>query len=77
VSTTVSQPLTVAGIGHEVRVCSLQGGHCQRQRLRELGLCEGRTLRVVTNSDPLICQVGDGRFGLCRRLARSIWVEPV
>jgi Fe2+ transport system protein FeoA len=49
----------------------------QAQRLRELGLLEGRTLRIVTNSDPLICQVGECRLGVCRRLARCVLVEPV
>lgn len=40
-------------------------------------MLEGRTLRVVSNSDPLICQVGECRFGVCRRLARAVLVEPL
>lgn len=68
-------PLSTARAGEHVRVCAVQGHDGHARRLRELGVLEGRTLRIVTNSDPLICQVGDCRFGLCRRLARCILVE--
>ncbi len=60
------------------RICRVRTGKfCQDQRLRELGLLEGRTVRVVSSRDPMICQVGDGRFGLCRRLAQCVLVEPL
>lgn len=70
-------PLSIARVGDHVRVCAVHGQDGQAQRLRELGLLEGRTLRVVSNSDPLICEVGDSRFGLVRRLARCIIVESI
>jgi len=69
--------MTVAQAGQEVRVHSVRADEQQTQRLRELGILEGRTVRVITNQDPLICQVGACRFGVCRRLARFILVEPV
>lgn len=69
-------PLTVAHVGVDVRIHAVRAQNCQKQRLRELGILEGRTLRVVCTGDPLICQIGDGRFGLCRRLARCVYVEP-
>lgn len=71
-------PMSAVGAGDEVRVCSFRNGDLtQTQRLRELGVLEGRTLRIVTNHDPLICQVGECRFGVCRRLARCVMVERV
>lgn len=70
-------PMTVALAGQEVRIHSVRTDEQQAQRLRELGILEGRTIRVIANHDPLICQIGECRFGVCRRLARSILVEPV
>lgn len=70
-------PMTVSRAGEEVRVCSVRTDEQQRRRLRELGVLEGRTVKIITNHDPLICQVGECRFGVCRRLARCILVEPV
>ncbi len=74
---TCRVPLASAGAGTHVRVCSVTGRDGHAQRLRELGVLEGKTLRVVTNSDPLICQVGECRLGVCHRLARCIIVEPL
>ncbi len=71
-------PMSTVRAGDEVRICAVRSpDESQTQRLRELGVLEGRTLRVVTNNDPLICQVGECRFGVCRRLARSVMVETV
>ncbi len=69
--------LAAVGPGKRVRVRAVRAGGNQTRRLRELGVLEGKTLQIVTKGDPLICQVGDGRFGLCRRLARCVFVEPV
>jgi Fe2+ transport system protein FeoA len=63
--------------GEEVRIHSVRTDELQAQRLRELGILEGRTIKVITSNDPLICQVGECRFGVCRRLARCIFVEAV
>jgi len=72
------QSLAFAEIGQDFRIRAVQAyDGCHAQRLRELGLLEGRTVRRVTNRDPLICQVGDCRFGLCRRLAQGVLVEPI
>lgn len=70
-------PLAAVEPGSRVRVCAVTGRDGQAQRLRELGLLEGKTIRVVTNTDPLICQVGECRFGMCHRLARCVIVEPL
>jgi Fe2+ transport system protein FeoA len=69
--------LSLIRAGQRVRIHSLDDRESQAQRLRELGMLEGRTLRVVSNSDPLICQVGECRLGVCRRLAHCVLVEPL
>ncbi|GMU20294.1 MAG: hypothetical protein AMXMBFR13_03910 [Phycisphaerae bacterium] len=68
-------PMAIGRAGDEVRIHAVRADQGQTQRLRELGVLEGRTLRIITNSDPLICEVGNCRFGVCRRLARCILVE--
>lgn len=70
-------PLAIALPGEHVRVHAVRGSDGEAQRLRELGMCEGRTVRVVCAADPMICQVGECRFGLCRKMARRILVERV
>jgi Fe2+ transport system protein FeoA len=67
--------LATVAPGQKVRINSLLGRGEQTHRLRELGVLEGRTVRVIDNHDPLICQVGNCRFGLCHRLARCVLVE--
>ena len=46
-------------------------------RLRELGFCEERQIRLLSRSNNLICQVCNARFGLSAEVAESILVEPV
>lgn len=76
-SPTFRVSLAAAEAGCEVKVCVVGGRDGHAQRLRELGLLEGKTIRIVSNRDPLICQVGECRLGVCRRLAQAILVEPV
>lgn len=61
----------------EVCVQAIRGDTAQGQRLRELGLLEGRNVRMMSPGDPMICKVGECRLGLCRRLARCVLVEPL
>lgn len=71
-------PLAYASAGRDFCIRSIRLADARRtQRLRELGLIEGRTVRPLTNCDPMICQIGDCRLGLCRSMACSILVEPL
>jgi len=67
--------LSSVAAGSVVTVRRLDDQDCSLSRLRELGIDQGRRLRIVRHGDPLICQVGECRFGLCRRLARCIYVD--
>jgi len=72
------QTLASAKTGQEFLIRAIRASDaCHCRRLRELGLLEGRVVRVLANRDPLICQVGQCRLGLCRRLASGVLVEPV
>ena len=70
-----AQPLSLARPGEQVRIRAVRGENNTARRLRELGVLEGRTLRVVSNNHSMICQVGECRFGVCRQLARCVLVE--
>lgn len=65
--------------GQMVRITSVAACAGLACRIREMGLLEGRAVRVVSAGNPLICQVGHCRLGLCRRLANAIQVqaEPI
>ncbi len=71
--------LTLAGAkaGQFMRVRHIGADNGHAQRLRELGMYEGQTVQVLLVGNPLICRIGDGRFGICHRLARHILVEPI
>ncbi len=45
-------------------------------RLKRLGICEGRTLTLVTAGDPMILEVVGARIGISRQLAGHVVVEP-
>ncbi len=63
-------------VGRQLYIRAIQADPDAAQRLRELGIREGKTIKLITRNDPLICQVGCCRFGLCHRLARCILVDP-
>jgi len=67
-------PLSTTNSGDLVQICSLDKNE-QSHRLRELGIIEGKSLKVIQNSDKIICQVGECKFGICKKLARCILVE--
>ena len=41
-------------------------------RLKQFGICEGRSIRVVTTGNPMILVVQNSRVGLSRAFASSI-----
>ena len=53
-----------------VRHISVDDEHTAR--LKQFGICEGRTIRVVTTGNPMILVVQNTRVGLSRAFAASI-----
>jgi len=45
-------------------------------RLKSMGVCAGRRIRLVKAGDPLILSVLGARLGLSARLARGVFVVP-
>lgn len=45
------------------------------QRLKSLGLCVGRQIKVVKTGDPLIVKIFGSCIGLSASLARCVWLE--
>lgn len=75
-ATRFERPMTDVEAGASVVITRFGDLRGESLRVREMGLFEGRSLRVVHCSDPLICQVDQARVGLARRIACEIFVEP-
>jgi ferrous iron transport protein A len=73
-------PLSMVTPGESVRLVSIRGGRRARQRLADLGLTPGTTLRVVQANawGPLIVAFkDDARLALGRGMAHKIEVMPL
>lgn len=73
-------PLTMVSPNEDVKLVAIHGGQRIRQRLADLGLTPGTTLRVVQADSwgPLIVALkDDARLALGRGMAHKIEVEPL
>jgi ferrous iron transport protein A len=73
-------PLSMVSPGEDVKLVAIYGGRRIRQRLADLGLTPGTTLRVVQADfhGPLIVAFkDDARLALGRGMAHKIMVEPL
>ena len=71
--------LNMAAPNQDVRVVAINGGLKMKQRLADLGLNQGVTIRVLNDSGhgALILAVKDSRLAIGRGMAHKILVEPV
>ena len=71
--------LNMAAPNQDVRVVAINGGLKMKQRLADLGLNQGATIRVLNDSGhgALILAVKDSRLAIWRGMAHKILVEPV
>jgi len=70
-------PLSLVKAGTTVSVKHLTAAPEIRDRLRELGLCEERHVKLLSSQASIICQVCNARIALSEELARAILVEPL
>ena len=70
-------PLSHVPPGTFVRIKQLTATPDVNDRLRELGFCEEREIRLISQSANFLCQVCNARLGLNPKLAAAIWVEPL
>jgi Fe2+ transport system protein FeoA len=69
-------PLNRVKAGVAVRIKRLCATPELADRLREIGLCEERIVRLLTAHTNIICLVCNARLALSQQLAQSILVEP-
>jgi ferrous iron transport protein A len=74
----MTMPLTMATPGEDVRLVNIRGGRKMKQRLADLGLNIGMTVRVVNGKHrgPLIVAVKDSRLAIGWGMAHRIIVQP-
>src|SRR5215471_14110020 len=70
-------PLNRVKAGVAVRIKQLCATPALRDRLREIGFCEDRVIKLLTSHSNIICLVCNARLALSEQLAQSILVEPV
>lgn len=70
-------PLHEVQAGKAVRIRRLEGAPEVTCRLREVGLCEGQIVRLISRHSSIICQVCNARMALNDMLARMIFVETL
>lgn len=70
-------PLNRVEAGVALRIKKLAASPDIQIRLRELGFCEERIIRLLTSHTSYICLVCNGRFALSPKLAEVIIVEPL
>ena len=70
-------PLNRVQAGIAVRIRQLCAAPELASRLREIGFCEDRVVKLVTSRNNIICLVCNARLALSEQLAESILVEPI
>jgi Fe2+ transport system protein FeoA len=70
-------PLTRVKAGAVVCIKQLSAAPEIRARLREMGLCEKQTVKLLSRHSNVICQVCNARLGISKGLAESILVEAL
>jgi len=60
--------------GDSVKVVQVTATGDDGVRLKRMGLCEGRSLKVIQHGDPMILSLLNSRIGLSRRLAAAVRV---
>lgn len=70
-------PLSRVKTGAVVCIKELSTSPEISDRLRELGLGERQTIKLLSRQSNFICQVCNARLGLSEELANAILVEPL
>ncbi len=70
-------PLSQMRVGAACRIKQLCASPEIARRLREMGFCEERRIKLLSQQRNIICQVCNVRLGISAELAESIWVEPL
>ena len=74
---TMVCPLSKVRPGTSVRIKQLLAAPEMCRRLREMGLCEEKKIKLLLQHQNVICEVCNVRLGISAELADSIVVEAV
>jgi Fe2+ transport system protein FeoA len=69
--------LCCARSGQSARVLSFARECSEAARLREMGICEGATVTVLRDGDPLVVRVDNARFGIGREAAMRVLCDLI
>ncbi len=69
-------PLTDLPAGRCGWVVDVEAAGEDTERLKVMGVCSGRKVRLVRRGDPMILCVWGTRVGVSRRLAQQVYVQP-
>ncbi len=70
-------PLSRVVAGTAVKIKHLGAPAEVNRRLREMGFCENRQIKLVSRQSNFICLVCNARLGISSELADSIIVQPI
>jgi len=70
-------PLNRVKVGLAVRIKHLCATPELRDRLREIGFCQDRVVKLLTSHNNVICLVCNTRLALSEQLAQKIFVESL
>ena len=70
-------PLNRVIAGTAVRVKRIGASPELSRRLRELGVCEEQSIKLVSSQPNLVCLVCNARLVISSQLAETILVEPL
>ncbi len=60
----------------ELTITDVLDSECEGKRLCELGLCPGKTLRIVASGNPAIVATGETRFAVSSDLLSRVFARP-
>jgi Fe2+ transport system protein FeoA len=69
--------LCCARSGQSARVLCFARECGESARLREMGICEGATVTVLRDGDPLVVRVDNARFGIGREAAMRVLCDLI
>lgn len=73
-SERLQSQLTKAPMQRELEVALIEDGSVDADRLRAMGICDGRRIELLRSGDPLIVRAAGTRIGISRRLAERVQV---
>ena len=68
-------PITSVHTGCRLTVTHVDAAAEDSVRLKRIGVCEGRSLQLLQDGDPIIVKVVGSRVGISRQLASQVLVR--